>query len=565
MRLHGLVLAWSSLALLLAQTAPAPPESKPVDTCIVEGRVINAATGEPVGRVRLFLRPLSGGLLATAQATPASYRTTTGADGKFSMKDLAPGNYRLRAQRNGFVSAEYGAKGTSGTGTTLELEKGQHRAGIEFKLTPHSVIAGRVQDEIGEPVANASVRAVRYGYQYGRGRKQAIQVGSATTNDLGEYRIFGLQPGRYFVVARDESTLSAGTPPEDRSANPRGAEDYVPTFYPGTTDAQSAGQVDISAGVPVQGINLTLAKAQMVRVRGRLVNQTDAPGGRLSIMLLPREPMGYPNIMSSSVGPQGQFDFRRLVPGSYSLAAAVYPGQQTSSPYSTHVNLEVGAEDIDNLVVTVRMEAEISGSVRAEGDSKVKLAGLRVSLRPAEPVDLTVGELPSATVRDDGSFVLRNAGGEPQVVSVSGLPSGTYVKSIRTGESDALEDPLDLKGGAAAKLSVVIGENAGEVAGTVADDDQKPVASAMVVLIPDSEKRRRFQQFYRTALTNQAGRYSITSVDPGSYRVYVWDDVESGAWMDPEFLEPLRSKGKAVRIEEGSRENLELQVIAAAN
>ena len=123
--------------------------------------------------------------------------------------------------------------------------------------------------------------------------------------------------------------------------------------------------MDAPAGAQVQGINLTLAKARMVRVRGRLVNQTDAPGGRLSIMLLPREPMGYPNIMSPTIGPQGQFEFRRLVPGSYSLAAAVYPGQQISSPYSTHVNLEVGAEDIDNLVITVRTGAEITGSVRA--------------------------------------------------------------------------------------------------------------------------------------------------------------------------------------------------------
>ena len=183
-------------------------------------RVINATTGEPVGRVRLFLRPVSGALPAAGQTTPASYTTTTGADGKFAMKDLAPGSYRLSARRNGFVSAEYGAKRTSGTGTILELEKGQSRAGIEFKLTPHSVIAGRVIDETGEPVAGASVRAIRYGYQYGRGRKQAIQTGSATTNDLGEYRLFGLAPGRYFVVARDVSTLSGErrrkTPPQTR-------------------------------------------------------------------------------------------------------------------------------------------------------------------------------------------------------------------------------------------------------------------------------------------------------------------------------------------------------------
>ncbi len=556
-------------ARLSAQTAQAPSESKSDENCILQGKVINTVTGEPVKKARLILRRYSAPQPSTSQTPAASYTTTSDEDGSFAMKNLPPGDYRLSAQRNGFVDAQYGAKRISGNGATLTLDKGQRLAGIEFKVTPHSVIAGRVQDETGEPVARATVSAIQYRYQYIQGRKQASSIGSATTNDLGEYRIFGLRPGRYLLVARDAATLSGGTPPEDRSAEPGSGEDYVPTFYPGTANAQSAVQVEAAAGAQVLGANLTLAKARMVRVRGRLVNQTDAPDGRRSIVLLPREPMGYPNILSPSMGADGQFEFAKLVPGSYSLFATVTPAQQPLSLYSlsytTHLNLEVGATDIENLVLTVRPGADVSGSVSVDGTSKLKLAGIRVNLRPAEPVGLTVGQFPNAVVGEDGSFALRNAGGEPQVVIVSGLPAGAYVKSIRMGDEDALEDPLDLKGGAAGKLKIVLGENAGEVAGAVVDDGQKPVAGATVVLIPDSEKRRRRQEFYRTAVSDKSGRYSISGVDPGSYRIYAWDDVETGAWMDAEFLEPFKSKGKELQVKEGRRENLDLGVLAVSD
>jgi protocatechuate 3,4-dioxygenase beta subunit len=141
---------------------------------------------------RADLSPNSGG-------APTSYSTATDVGGSFAMKDIDPGKYRLSVNRIGFVAGEYGARGPLQSGTTLSLARGQHLQGADFRLTPHAVITGRVVDEDGEPVANAQVQAMRY--RYTQGRKQLQPFGGSSTNDLGEYRMFGLAPGRYYLSA----------------------------------------------------------------------------------------------------------------------------------------------------------------------------------------------------------------------------------------------------------------------------------------------------------------------------------------------------------------------------
>ena len=115
------------------------------------------------------------------------------------MKDIDPGKYRLSVTRTGFVQGEYGARAPQRPGTTLTLASGQHLQDVNFRLTPHAVIIGRVVDEDGEPVANAQVQAMRY--RFTQGKKQLQPFGFGSTNDLGEYRMFGLAPGRYYLSA----------------------------------------------------------------------------------------------------------------------------------------------------------------------------------------------------------------------------------------------------------------------------------------------------------------------------------------------------------------------------
>src|SRR5207249_5473792 len=129
-----------------------------------------------------------------------------------------------------------------------------------------------------------------------------------STNDLGEYRIFGLAPGRYYVSA----TYRGGMMMEmavDRSAGQQPEEDYVPTYYPGTTDAASAATVEATPGAQVRGIDFTLSKTRTVRIKGRVNNMTGSGNNRVMLYLQPRDRSGFFGMnRPTQSDPKGNFE-----------------------------------------------------------------------------------------------------------------------------------------------------------------------------------------------------------------------------------------------------------------
>ncbi len=545
-----------------ANTPQAPPgipgqpqEAPPVADCAIAGRVLSV-TGEPLNKATVTLRQVFSGP-STGQRMPASYTSTSDTEGKFVMTEIPPGSYHLRAERNGFVTGNYGSRSGTRGGTTLALTQGQSLAALEIKLAPHAVITGRVVDIDGEPVARAMVSALRY--RYAQGGRQLMPAESAQTDDRGEYRIFGLQPGRYYVSAMDGASRFR-MPSEDRSAGPRVNDAYVTTYYPGTPDVETASQLEAAAGRELQEVNLKLSRVRTVRVRGRVIDETGIgnPSMPMMIVLRQRNSFGPGNMTQSVAGAGGLFEFRGLLPGSYILAAVVRDGEVA---FSGRQQIDVGTRDMENVLLPVRKGVEIGGMLQVEGTPIENLAGLRVMLRPAESGLMFTGP-PNGRVDASGNFVLENTGPEQYLIMVAGLPPGYYVKSARMGREDVLENAVDLTRGGGA-LEIVLADGAGEVEGAVMGSDQKPFPGATVVLVPDSEARRKIQQFYKTATTDQAGRYKLSSIDPGGYRIYAFDDVENGEWMDPDLINSVRSRGTDVRIQQGGRQTLELKVIGS--
>jgi hypothetical protein len=105
-----------------------------------------------------------------------TYSTSSDASGKFAMKDIDPGKYRLTVMRTGFVTAEFGARGAMRSGTTLSLEPGKQMAEVNFRLTPHGVITGRVLDDDGEPVSMVQVEVTSYRYNQAASNSCALVV-----------------------------------------------------------------------------------------------------------------------------------------------------------------------------------------------------------------------------------------------------------------------------------------------------------------------------------------------------------------------------------------------------
>src|SRR5579883_1140689 len=160
--------------------------------CMVKGRIVNAITGEPVRKAQVTLRN---------EPADSSVSAATDDSGAYALSDVEPGTYDLRVQKNGFVPAgkPVSLQG-SGSGWACPGAGGSPVASDAVtRLMPAAVMAGRVVDGDGGPVAGALVQAIQ---SRGAGSTQRLVVaGSATTNDLGEYRIFGLAGGRYYLGA----------------------------------------------------------------------------------------------------------------------------------------------------------------------------------------------------------------------------------------------------------------------------------------------------------------------------------------------------------------------------
>jgi hypothetical protein len=264
--------------------------------------------------------------------------------------------------------------------------------------------------------------------------------------------------------------------------------------------------------------------------------------------LLPRDRgmWGFFSMNRETVGAPGKFEFRGLAPGSYVLVARVFDSRQQ---YTAQTPIELTTEHRDNIVF---------GAEAAQINAK----DLFVSLNPNDFV--RVSAFAPDGVQPNGSFTIRNVSHDNYRVSVGGQPDGYYVKSVRMDDQDGLENGLDLTAGPSGLLRIVLGPGAAHVEGTVTNDKKEPVPGATVVLRPEKEALRQHFRYMRTATSDQHGRFAFRNVDPADYRLFAWEDIESGAWMDPEMIRPVESRGRKMELKEGSRETVELPVIPAA-
>ena len=545
-------------ALLLMPLALAA-QTTPGDSCTVSGQVSNALTGEPVRRALVALQRIDMASPNVMINSRVGNTVATDAAGKFDITGIAPGKYRLSAERSGFIVAQYGSRGPGKAGTLLTLEAGQKSSDLAIRLTPHGVIAGRVLDDEGEPVPNANVQVSRL--QYIQGRKQMSRTNGASTNDLGEYRVFALPPGRYYV--------SAETRPN--SMQPQAEDEYVTTWFPRTADAAAAAPIDLTPGTQLHNIDIPLARMHTVMVRGRVVNEAgpplggeNAPHTNLSVMLARNNAMmegGGFTRSNASVTPQGNFEFRGVTPGSYFVVGLANTSKRT---VQSRTPIQVGSSNVEGIILAIRGGVPVSGQVRVEGETTKSIAAVRVSLQPAEFVGIQFVALAAQQVKQDGTFQWDDVGADRYTVSANGLPEGFYLKSVRSANLDVLAGGLEIAGGSPAPLDVVLSPRAGQVTGTVLDPKtQKPAAMMTVVLVPQEKERRDRQEFYQTANTDFSGQFTFKSVTPGEYRVYAWEEAEYGVWMDPDFMKPLESQGEAVSVPEGGRQAIQVNLIPA--
>src|SRR5262245_25921982 len=212
-----------SAADLAAQQPPRrnPPRVDPM-TASIKGIVTAADTGAPVREAEVRL------------SSRGSYNrlVTTDGDGLFSIPDLPAGEYRVTVSRTGFTSIVLGQHRPPEAPTALNLSAGESFT-ADVALVRGGAIQGRVVDQFGEPLAGTRVQVLKSRMVRGQRRLQAMGPGDHT-DDTGEFRVYGLPPGDYYVVA------TAG-PADSVRRDP-------PVYYPGTASFTEAQTVNLAVG-----------------------------------------------------------------------------------------------------------------------------------------------------------------------------------------------------------------------------------------------------------------------------------------------------------------------------
>jgi protocatechuate 3,4-dioxygenase beta subunit len=274
------ILLWSSVAAAQVQAPPIPPppgflpapprDTTKTGTAVIRGHVFDASTGQPLRRaqVRAFSPELR-----------ENRATTTDANGAYELKELVAGRYQLNASKGSFVQLQYGQSRPFEPGKPLELANGQTVERVDFNLPRGGIIAGRILDEFGDPTSDVQVMAMRY--QYVQGRRQLGPAGRiASTNDIGEYRLFALPPGQYYISARAMGNLNfVDTQSDDRSG-------YAPTYYPNAASVADAQRVTVAVGQTLTDINLSLSPTRLARVAGTAVDSEGKPLAGAFVMMI---------------------------------------------------------------------------------------------------------------------------------------------------------------------------------------------------------------------------------------------------------------------------------------
>ena len=537
-----------SLALIQAVVQPAIALPQGARPARLSGRVLAGDTGKPV-------RGAFVNVIDTRASNPNERKgrwVATDADGRWEFADLAPGRYSVTVTKSGFLKIEYGQQRPFERGKTLELSAGQAFDKVDVILPRSSAITGRIFDEFGDPAAAVMVRALRHRYVDGQRQltplSEGIEVlasgGGDITDDLGQFRIYGLAPGDYYV--------SALFSPSGEAA---GRTDYLPTYYPGTTAPADARRITLRLGEEAQNINLNLVSGRFAVVSGTVLNSRNAPV-QASLQLSAVDPSGIaPGPGTSSAA--GTFSFRHVPPGEYRLRVYGERSPSGAGEFAS-VPVVVSDDDVTGLVVITSTGATATGRVVFEDGAK---PDTRVFVRTAASSPGAAFTNTSVGVEPDMTFTATRLI-ERRTFGLGLPPEGWFLKSVTHRGVDITDTGYDFKPGEQVSgIQILLTRRATTLTGVVQDDRGDPVGDYSVVAFSsDRGKWGYLTRFVRSARPDQDGRFTIRALPPDDYLVVAVEYLESGQEFDPEQLRAWEPMATKVSVGEGGTQSVALKL-----
>ena len=555
MKIPGLLVA---VALSFQALPPAPPAQ--TGTGVVRGRVVRAGDGGSIADAQVFLnRGTTPGPVAGARgAGPgggAPRMATSDREGSFEFRELAPGRYTVSVQRTGYSGPFMNSPDPS---VSVAVSNGETSDAV-VTMTPTGVIRGRVRDASGAFLSNIAVDAIEVAFR--NSLPYLMPVVSKATDDRGEYRLYGLPPGDYYVAAtpRPLSAIAA------RAGGDRSAK----TFFPGAVDVNRATRITIHGGEEITSIDIGLQTPQAYKVSGT-VSTTIAPAGprpdaqgafaviqqtqnaRINMLLVSRDPAQPQDERNGSSGivvpatSAGPFEIANVLPGSYDLLALF--GENTGNPAIARTVIDIRNQDVGGISLTIRPGYEVRGKITVDGKAP-DVNMIRMAFEPADALR-RLGVAAPANLAPDGAFTSPQLPDGRFRVVVRAQPD-LYVEDVKQAGQSVFDSGFEIRGANPDPIEVSFKSGAATFDGTLQDAAGKPLIAGSVALVPLT--RRDNPLLYYSAAADSSGAFAIRGITPGEYKLFAWDYMPPGAASNATFLEKYEDKGIGVSFAAGAR------------
>jgi hypothetical protein len=494
----------------------------------IEGRVVDGS-GRGVPYAQVALMTGRGGSRA-ARTDPA---------GRFAFSDVQPGTVLASKPGYSMVQARVAAFSTA-----------ERREEVELRLTPWSAISGRVLDDLREPVEGARIQLLEVRYEAGQRRLMpAGEVLDARSDDRGEFRLYGVTPGRYVVAAGIGQVAAADVPGFARS------------YYPGVPSATSAQFVPVAAGQDVQAVDVVLVRAPTFRVAGRVLDAVGQPRTGGNMQMFPSVAAGAAAAsvgVSARLSDDGRFEFPNVSPGQYVIQA--YRGRTGAASEGEFgaVRVAVADRDVTDLMLLTSAGSTIAGRVVLDplaAARSIPTRGIEVSPVPADFDLAPARNWANAPVGQDGRFRISGVSG-PRRLLVTRLPEGWRATAVRVNGLEVTDRPIAFgaERQSLANVEVMVTDIVAVLAGRVADPRGRGAADVTVVAFPrDRQQWFPFAPYFGRATTSADGTFRIAGLPPGAYYVAPLATPPDGgddAWQDPAVLSALAGRAASAVLGE---------------
>lgn len=540
---------------LAAQLGQAPPPAAPPGTATLRGHIFAADTGRPLrkAQVRIFAPDIRENRMAT-----------TDEQGAYEFKEVRAGRYTISASKGSYVNVSYGQQRPTDAPKPLEILDRQTVERVDLALPRGSVISGRVVDEFGEPAPEIQIAIERY--QFIQGQRRLVPAGRmTTTNDIGEFRLFGISPGQYYLTAtwRNQNMSNPNGSPSDRTA-------YAPLYFPGTVNPNEAQRIILAVGQELGNLVMVLNPIKAIRVTGTVTDVDGKPLTPAMIMVSQSNSgFGFSMAGGAQVRPDGTFVVNGLAPGSYTLRAQRM-GPATDGPETAMVNITLTGEDVVDVHLAAAKPSRLTGRIIVDPAALSSLpATLMIGAVPASFPSVPAPPPPPARVAEDFTFEMKSPPGAMRLSLGGGFnaaPAGWSIRSVRLDGVDVTDGSIDVKpneevSGIEVELTNRLTTLSGVVTNNRGEASKDYVA---IVFAQDKDKWTAATRYQGAGRPDQDGRFKIVGLPPGDYYIVAVDRIEPGQSGDPEFLETIRSKATPLSLFEGETKSVDLRLRTAS-